>query len=346
MARRRAGGAAADPAYKAGVHALRKHWFLLGLAAAIALAWAWPSPGASGGALRLRELTLPMIAAVFLLAGLSVRTSALRNGATAWRAHLFVQAFSLAVIPLAALALDPLLGAAGMPPPLRLGLLALATLPTTIASCVACTRAAGGDESIALTGSVVGNLLGIVATPALLLALTGLHGEVPALRVLEQLATCVALPLAVGQVARHLIGERVDRWRPAMGVATNLMLLAMVHRVFCDAVVRGAALPGVAIAAAAAVAGLLHVAALGGAWVTSGWEAWRMDRRQRVAAAITASQKTVALGVPLLSLMLPGHPELPLITLPLLIYHALQLLLAGALAPTWQRWAEAPTASR
>jgi sodium/bile acid cotransporter 7 len=50
------------------------------------------------------------------------------------------------------------------------------------------------------------------------------------------------------------------------------------------------------------------------------------------------------MGIPLLALCYAGDPGLGLITLPLLVYHPLQLVVAASLAPWWRRWSATPPA--
>ena len=59
----------------------------------------------------------------------------------------------------------------------RLEMLVMSALPTTVNMCVALTQSAGGNVAAALANAVIGNLLGVVATPALLYAL--LRARVP-----------------------------------------------------------------------------------------------------------------------------------------------------------------------
>ena len=63
--------------------------------------------------------------------------------------------------------------AALLPPALCDGLTVLACLPTTVNMCVVLTASAGGNVAAALFNAVVGNALGVVATPALLLLALG-----------------------------------------------------------------------------------------------------------------------------------------------------------------------------
>ena len=51
---------------------------------------------------------------------------------------------------------------------------------------------------------------------------------------------------------------------------------------------------------------------------------------------IAPTQKTAALGLPLLAVLYQGDARLGLIALPLLIYHPLQLFVAGSATSAWR----------
>ena len=95
---------------------------------------------------------------------------------------------------------------------LRDGLLAMAAVPTTVNMCVAITRAAGGSEALAIFNAVIGNLLGVVLTPPLLLLLLGTASQLSALDATLKLAKKVLLPLLLGQLLRPAVSRiLVDR---------------------------------------------------------------------------------------------------------------------------------------
>jgi sodium/bile acid cotransporter 7 len=50
------------------------------------------------------------------------------------------------------------------------------------------------------------------------------------------------------------------------------------------------------------------------------------------------AQKTLAVGVPLIAILYKGDPNLAFLTLPILVYHPLQLLVGAASAPWLGRW--------
>jgi sodium/bile acid cotransporter 7 len=316
---------------------MRRHWFLIAYAAIIALALALPEAGRSGGWLHLDVVKSWLIAGIFLCAGATLPAQRLAASAGAWRAHLVIQAISFVVAPALALGLALVGGRLGLSEAVCTGLIILGCLPTTIGSCVAISGLAGGNQGLALVNSVVGNLAGVMITPLLVLLATGHQGATPLAEVVVQLGTLAILPVLAGQVLRLRAAALIDARRPQIGVFSGCLLLVLILMIFSDLAQRGLALGAIPVLAAAVV---LHLAILGAAW----WVAPLASalRRDRIAIAITASHKTAALGIPLITLLFPGNPDLALLILPVALYHVVQQIVGAALAPGMQRWAERP----
>lgn len=64
----------------------------------------------------------------------------------------------------------------------------------------------------------------------------------------------------------------------------------------------------------------------------------RLKKADVVAVVICGSTKTVALGVPLINVMYKQVPYAGLLAMPLIIYHALQVLLGGLMLNALQKW--------
>lgn len=64
----------------------------------------------------------------------------------------------------------------------------------------------------------------------------------------------------------------------------------------------------------------------------------RLTRPDAVAVVICGSTKTVAMGVPLISVMYKQVPYAGLLALPLIVYHALQVLLGGLMLDPLKKW--------
>jgi sodium/bile acid cotransporter 7 len=316
----------------------RKHGFLLALAGAALAAALRPEWGSSTGFLHADRWNVYIVTALFFISGLTLRTADVPAAVADWRLHVFTQGFNLVFLPALFWAAAKALSAAGVDAALCTGLIVLGALSTTTASGVVLTRAAGGDEIGALFNAVLGSLLGVAVSPALILLMTGHYGSGLLEPIMKPLALQVMVPLAAGQAFQYLAGKTVTRMRPCLGPIGQGLLALLVWTVLCGAFARGRGAPAGEMAAAAATVGILHVTALGAAFFSSGWRPWRLTRPRRTAGIICGTQKSAALGVPLLYILFKGKPALGIILLPLLIYHPLQIAVASFLTPRFHRW--------
>ena len=317
-------------------------WFLVGLAGAVALAFVAPGPGARGGWLHPEVINKLGVALIFFLHGAGLAFAALKAGTLNWPLHLVVQGATFAFFPAVGLVLRAGL-APLLPPALVLGLFFLTALPSTVSSSVALTAAARGNVPAAVFNATLSNLLGVFVTPLWLALVLGTTGAaLPVGTVIVDLLRWLVLPLALGQLARPLIGAAIARHKPAVAIVDRATILLLVYTSFCDSVARGiwsrgdlgAVLATLALAAAllalvlASVAGFCRLIGLAAA--------------DRITAVFCGSQKTLAAGVPMAQLIFAGHPQLSLVLLPILIYHPLQLVASGWLAGRWARRPDAP----
>jgi sodium/bile acid cotransporter 7 len=317
---------------------LRRYGFLLGIFAAVSLAAIQPSLGAPSGPLRTGVWNWSIASALFLISGLVIRTAEVPRALKDWRLHLFTQGFNLGVLPALFWVAAALLAVAGLDRALCLGLVFLGALSTTTTTAVVLTRTAGGDEAGALFNASLGSILGVAVSPALLLLGTGKAGSLPFLPMVGKLVAQVLIPLALGQALQAAAPGAVARLRPHLARTSLWLLLVLIWTVMCTGFDKGfGASPG-QLAAAALVTALLHAAALGLAYAASGWDAWGFTRGRRTAALICSTQKSAAMGMPLLLIAFAHDPSLGLIALPLIIYHPLQMVAASLMVPGLKRW--------
>jgi sodium/bile acid cotransporter 7 len=65
--------------------------------------------------------------------------------------------------------------------------------------------------------------------------------------------------------------------------------------------------------------------------------ALRLNREDRITAYFCSVKKTLAMGVPLAMLIFGSRSDVPLILLPLMFYHPIQIFINGLLANRWGR---------
>lgn len=319
-----------------------KNYFLVGVIAAVVLAGVFPSFGSKGGPLR-PELTVAWGAtcSIFLLAGLNLPTSELARAAANVRLHALIQTCNLALVPILTILVCTGLTATGwLAPALRDGMLAMSVLPTTVNMCVALSRSSAGDEALAIFNAVLGNLLGVFLTPYLLLKVVGASGALSVLDTLQKLATKVLLPLIVGQVLRPPLlkqGVLSGGSKKLLSRTSETCLLVIVYSTFCDTFLRGFGLPAATLGGLLALVGATHALSLATIWQVGGMA--RLAAAQRITLVLCASQKTLALGLPLLKIIFANRPDLGLVCTPLLIQHPLQLIVGSLLSPKFKEYA-------
>lgn len=312
---------------------------------AVGLARAFPAAGKNGGLLR-PELFVGRygVTAIFLLSGLSLELSQLRQAASNWKLNGLVQAASfvgwpyLVGLPLTRLLATLLRGV--FPQPLLDGLLILACLPTTVNMCVILTANAGGNVASALCNAVLSNLLGIFATPALLFRFFGAQIQLPFLDMLLKLSNKVLLPVAAGQALRATPAKQFYQSHSKFFKRLQeVILLSILWNAFCSAISSDM---GLAVRDGLALLVLLpavHLLSLGALFAFFS----RLDfgRGEVVAAIFCASQKTLAFGLPLINTIFEGNANLAAYCAPLMFIHPIQLILGSALLPALQRYTAA-----
>ena len=186
--------------------------------------------------------------------------------------------------------------------------------------------------------AVLGNLLGVILTPYLLLRLVGSAGALSAVDTLQKLATRVLLPLLVGQSLRPPMQKLIAGRKKLLSRSSESLLLLIIYSTFCDTFLRGFGIPARSLAGLAGLVSISHLAHLATAWQLGG--ALRLTAKQRITFTLTGTQKTLALGLPLLRVVFAGRPDLGVLCTPILLQHPLQLIIGSLLSPKLKQCAE------
>ena len=313
----------------------RVDWFLPAMAGAVVLAALAPAVGATGGPLHVETVTKVGVMIAFFVYGLTLSFAALTGGAMNWRLHLAVQMGTFLIFPIAGFGLVKV-AALWMSADLRFGFIYLCALPSTISSSVALTAVARGNVPGAVFNATLSSLLGVVLTPLWLYALAGVAGAQGDLgSSIFDIARMLVLPMALGQLCRPVLGAWAARHRAKLQLTDRCLILFLIYSSFCDSFAHKiwaghslTLLVGITVGSGVLFA-VLVFAMVGIARLLG------FDHGDRVALIFCGSKKSLAQGVIMAKVLLAAHPAAGLVLLPLMIYHALQLVVGGILAPRW-----------
>ncbi|XP_046380457.1 sodium/bile acid cotransporter 7-B-like isoform X3 [Haliotis cracherodii] len=302
-----------------------QNWFLIGIVLVIILAKVSPNIGAKGGFLK-PEVTVKYIGVsiIFFNSGLSLKTEKLTAALCQVNVHLFVQCFTFIVIPFLLHIVVLLLQTSPLEAHLLDGLRLLSCMPPPVSSAVLLTKAAGGNEAAAIFNSALGSFLGVFITPALILA---------------TLSSTVVLPLILGQMLRAAYKRKLERNRIPFGAIGSIVLLVVIYTTFCDTFshreihVEEMSLVSVVMLVIVLQAGLMMLV-----FAVSKCSFLGLQPADTVALVFCCTHKSLTLGIPIIKIIFGGYDGLSVISIPLLVYHPVQILLGGLLVPTVKAW--------
>ncbi|WP_201980833.1 bile acid:sodium symporter family protein [Hymenobacter rubidus] len=307
-------------------------WFLLALMGVVALAYWQPGLGSKASPVPWKTITTVGVALVFFFYGLKLSFTQLHAGLRNWRLHLLVQLATFALFPALALLVRPFFeGEGGVL--LWQSIFFLCALPSTVSTSVVMVSIAGGNLPAAIFNASISSLLGIALTPLLtsLVLHTGTGGG-QLWNLAVQLLWQVVLPVGAGILLNSRFNAFAERHKAGLRYFDQITILLIVFTAFCDSFAEGIFsrfLPAdIAKLGAGMVALYLLVFAL--VWGLS--RALRFSRADQIVAVFCGSKKSLVHGSVMASLLFPASAATGLLLLPLMLYHALQIILASSMA--------------
>ena len=222
-----------------------------------------------------------------------------------------------------------------LPRSLADGMTICASLPITVNMVLVLTKSADGDEAAAIFNAAFGNLIGVFISPALILGYLGVSGQINLGNVFFKLGLRVVLPIAIGQFLQKFVSpakEFVKKYKKYFKKAQEYCLVFIVYTVFCKTFLNGSDVEVGDIFLMIALQFVMLSFVMVLAW-TLLRILFRNEPKLQAMGLFGCTHKTVAMGVPLINAIYEDNPMVGLYTLPLLIWHPMQLVLGTAVAP-------------
>ncbi|WP_167108047.1 bile acid:sodium symporter [Mycobacterium sp. DL592] len=186
--------------------------------------------------------------------------------------------------------------------------------------------------SAAIVSASLSNILGVVLTPLLVVALMPLGGapHVDGSAIVD-IVLQLLLPFAVGQLLRPWLAPWITRHTALTSVVDRGSILLIVYAAFSVRMTEhiwNSVQPWRVVAVAVVSAALLAVVL--GITVLTGRLAG-LDRGDSIVLMFCGSKKSLASGLPMALVLFPA-PSVGLIMLPLMLFHQIQLFVCAVIA--------------
>lgn len=312
-------------------------WFLLALIGMIVLAWLWPEGGIDREPVSLNDVAGFGVSVIFFFYGLRLSPEKLKAGLGSWRLHLVVQASTFLLFPLLVMPLHGLFEGT-QNELLWLGTFYLAALPSTVSSSVVMVSIAGGNIPAAIFNASISSLVGVFITPLWMgLYLTAGSGDFDMGNVMGKLILQVLVPVALGVVLHRYWGGFAERNRKQLRFSDQFIILLIVYTSFSESFARdmfsGYSISNLFLLGIAMIGlfflvyGIVHVVC----------RLMGFDPADRITAIFCGSKKSLVHGTVMAKVLFPDANMIGIMLLPIMIYHALQLLASSVIAQSIAR---------
>lgn len=305
--------------------------FFFLLVGMIFLAKAFPEWGTDASPLPLKTITGFGISFIFFFYGVKLSPQKLKEGLSNWKLHLVVQSTTFLVFPLVVLFFYALWGDPDSY--LWLGTFYLAALPSTVSSSVVMVSIAGGNLPAAIFNASISSMVGIFITPLwmdLMLPETAMSFDLTDTFI--KLTLQVLLPVIVGLMLHSRLIKFVNNYQNALKNFDQGIILLIVFTAFAESFAENmfeghsaAALIGLGVLMLA-----FFFLMMGLMYLISGL--LKFNRPDMITVIFCGSKKSLVQGAVMGRVMFPDPVVFGVILLPLMVYHALQLMAGSAIA--------------
>jgi len=292
-----------------------------GLLLAFLTAWFAPEPGT---ALQHAGLVPWMVVTIFLINGYQTVLSQIPLSGKLWATALVAILINLLISPFLGLTVASLLA---LPSAAAIGLIVIATVPSTLSSGIVMTQLAKGDGIKALFLTILLNLLGVFTIPLLLpvmLENTGTLNLSP-WPLLKQLLIIVLIPFVLGMLGRRIIQLSPRHWLVRYLPSSCVVITVWMSVSASSETLREISLPLIGSMIVAAL--LLHGALL--LLLIGSRRLYQPDRGEWIALLFTASQKTLPVAIGVLAAL---DQPIGVALVACILFHFMQLLVDSMLA--------------
>ena len=306
--------------------------FILAILFMVVLAYIFPAPGLAERPISLEELIGYGVSGIFFFYGLKLNFDKLRTGLANWKLHVVIQCTTFLLFPMVALLVRPLFhGQASQQ--LWAGIFYLCALPSTVSSSVVMVSMARGNIAAAIFNASISSLIGIFATPfwvKLFMEPTGDGFENS--QIMLKLFLQVLAPVLLGIALNHRFGAFAETHKRALKNFDQGVILVIIYTSFCKSFSLGLfkdiSWLGLAVLSAEML-GLFAAVMLAVRYIA---RLLGFGREDRITAMFCGSKKSLVHGTVMSRILFAGSSMAGIILLPLMLYHALQLIAASILA--------------
>lgn len=310
--------------------------FLMAIIVVIFFAYIYPEAGIIQKPVSLDQLSAGGLSLIFFFYGLKLKPRQLISQLSNWRMHLVIQCTTFILFPVVALVLKPLFSETSFYT--WLGIYYLCALPSTVSSSVVMVSIAGGNLPSAIFNASISTLLGVFITPLWMLPLLDQGtGNIDSAGIVLKLTVQVIAPVILGLLLNARLGHFTDQYRVQLRYFDQSVILLIIYTSFChsfhEKAFEGYSLTDL-LKLGAGITLLFYAV-----YYLMKWICIRLhfNNEDSITVLFCGSKKSLVHASVMSKVLFPVSPMVSIILLPIMIYHALQLVFVSIMAQKFSR---------
>ncbi|MCU4176362.1 bile acid:sodium symporter family protein [Carboxylicivirga sp. N1Y90] len=306
--------------------------FIIGLLLMIVLAWFIPELANGGGFLSLEVIADIGISLIFFFYGLKLSPRQMKEGLSNYRLHILVQCTTFLLFPVLVLLAYPFIkGEDGQL--LWLAMFFLAALPSTVSSSVVMVVLAKGNVAGAIFNASISGLIGIVVTPLWMgLFLAGGDASFDFTGVMLSLILKILLPVVFGLFFHRYWGIWAKQHSKKLALFDKAIILIIVYKSFAHSfeagIFQSVSIGELSVLFIAVVVLFILIYFIVLLLATR----FNFNQADKITALFCGSKKSLVHGSVMSKVLFEGMAGQGLFLLPIMLYHALQLIVISFIA--------------
>jgi sodium/bile acid cotransporter 7 len=306
--------------------------FVFAVVVIIVVAYFFPKLGQSESNFPLETISNVGISLIFFFYGLKLSPEKFKAGILNWKLHLLVQFSTFLLFPLIILAFYPLVRNENGQI-LWIAFLFLAALPSTVSSSVVMVSIARGNLPAAIFNASISGLIGIIVTPLWIdLFLTDTVNNSELANIYLKLIIKILVPVIIGISLQKYLGKFATKNIRYLNLFDKSIILLIVYKSFAesfeDKVFKSLGIEYIIIVTSATIALFFLVYILIGYFSCI----LKFNLKDKITAQFCGTKKSLMHGTVFSKILIPESVSLGIVLLPLMLFHAIQILIISFIA--------------
>ncbi|CAM4202182.1 bile acid:sodium symporter family protein [Zobellia nedashkovskayae] len=311
--------------------------FVLSVIAVIGIAYVFPQWGTPESKIPIDTISAIGISLIFFFYGLKLSPAKLKAGIKNWKLHVLVQGSTFLIFPLLILVFRPFIQNEAQET-IWLAFFFLAALPSTVSSSVVMVSIAKGNIPAAIFNASISGIIGVVLTPLWMgLFVQSAQTDFDFTDIYIKLFVQIILPVVVGILLQRFLGEFAQKHNKRLTLFDKSVILLIIYKSFAESFEED-------IFSTVSILDLLMLFVtvlilFGIVFFLTGFLAKKMrfNTADQITAQFCGTKKSLVHGTVFSKIIFGKLASIGIILLPLMIFHAIQLLIISTVASRMSR---------